>query len=575
MNREQILKSEFLDELRERADRHFKGKLHEAFIDWFIEAEFGSLEWKFTDNVNDGGIDAVVWRPGDEPSVILIQSKFHERIGKGSVSAKTYEELNEVVTAFRYGEDTLDEWLSRVRADLKPLYRKAHEAVQQAGSWFHQKKAFRLITTSNLGSGKLETKGLPGEAFFYAEQVLRLYEQFRQGETPKARDLRLTIDDKLPYKDRTKGTSSYLINAPVSDFRKYLEDNDVARLVARNIRYDLGSKIGGRVRKTYESAPQDFWYFHNGITIVCEDFIEANNKATLVAPSVINGAQTLYAISASGKKSSPAVVTTKVIVRPNSRDDRDSGWLLEVIRSVNSQNPVQEADLRSNEPEQLLLQSKFREQKVYYERKRGEWKVVRNEPRYRSFARISMRVLGQALAVCEDAEGKGVRLLKAGSTDRVFAKDNYRRIFPSRHKLNRAFERLYFVYRLMELLYYQGYANKESARKQGHAFWNCLWLCYQGLAPTMPWRTMTASALKERFDEFESRNTGAAKQARRAIRRVTREAWRAYRHLSKRDPERWTPNNFFKQKPGIEGLKRQVSPKVRGILRKFGQSFSI
>ena len=70
------LKAEFLDELSQRAEKQYRGLLHKAFIDWYIDAEFGRVEWKVTDDVNDGGIDAIVWRPGENPPVIIIQSKF-------------------------------------------------------------------------------------------------------------------------------------------------------------------------------------------------------------------------------------------------------------------------------------------------------------------------------------------------------------------------------------------------------------------------------------------------------------------------------------------------------------------
>lgn len=574
MDKLKILADEFLDELRERAESGFKGRLHESFIDWFVEAEFGSLNWKFTDNVHDGGIDAIVWRPGDDPAVIIIQSKFHENVGKGRVAARTYKELNEVVRSFRYGGDVFDEWLSRVRPDLKPVYRKALEALCRSRSWFQQKKAFRLISTSSRGDKDLEARHLPHESFLYYEQIVRLYEQFRQGETPRSRDLHLQIDNKLPYKDQGRGITSFLVNSRVADLRRYLEDNDVARLVAKNVRYNLGGKIGDRIRLTYERHPEDFWYFHNGLTIVCDDFIESNNRATLVAPSVINGAQTLYALSGSGKKTGPAEVTTRIIVRPDPRAQRDSEWLLELIRSVNSQNPVQEADLRSNEPEQLFLQSKFREYGVYYERKRGEWREVRNEPRYKGFNRVSMRLLGQALTACAYEDGHGVRVVKTG-TDKVFLDPNYRIIFPSRHRIPTRFEHIYFVYRLVDFLGEQGYPSSDVWRRERHAFWNTLWILHRGIAPHLNWKAITAASLQTAFDEIERKHTRRARRARSAVRFSTQRIWAAYKRFSRRDPYRWSPNNFFKQTPGIEWLGRRVQPELKKQLRQMARDLAV
>jgi hypothetical protein len=57
-----------------------------------------------------------------------------------------------------------------------------------------------------------------------------------------------------------------------------------------------------------------------------------------------------------------------MLTQPSEDDD----WLQRIIRGVNTQNRVHNYDFRSNEPEQVLLQTKFRELKVFYERKRGE-----------------------------------------------------------------------------------------------------------------------------------------------------------------------------------------------------------
>ena len=59
------------------------------------------------------------------------------------------------------------------------------------------------------------------------------------------------------------------------------------------------AQIAKSIRRTYQKYPKDFWYYHNGLTIICDKFAEENSVATLTNPSVINGAQTLYAISSS------------------------------------------------------------------------------------------------------------------------------------------------------------------------------------------------------------------------------------------------------------------------------------
>ena len=274
-----LLLSEFLDSLGERAEKHFKGHLHQAFIDWYVEAEFGHLKWEFTDGPNDGGIDAVVWRKHeDKPAVIVLQSKFSEKIDGQPLYRTAYQDFDRVVNAFRRRDETFDELLETVAPEIRRFYLKAFRALD--GNWLTSRRAFRLITTLKR-IPRYESKLLPDQNFVYGADILRLYRQFRRVWAPKAQELVLTVHDKLAYTDPKRDVTSYLFNARVSDFKKYLDHNDVGRLVARNIRYHLPGSVGAGIRRTYESAPHDFWYRHNGITIVCDDLEERNRKATL------------------------------------------------------------------------------------------------------------------------------------------------------------------------------------------------------------------------------------------------------------------------------------------------------
>jgi hypothetical protein len=573
MNASKKLVSEFLDELRQRADERFKGRLHQAFLGWYIEAEFGEVKWEFTDDANDSGIDAIVWHADEALPVTIIQSKFSENVGKGKLGQKAYLDFKTVVKAFRYGDERFEDLVSKARTDLRPLYRKAHEALGKADNWFQKKKAFRLVTTHSRRAA-YEFDGIPPENFLYGDEILRMYSDFRQAQTPRARDLALRIEDKLSYRKGPHGGTSYLFSAEVSDFRKYLETYDVARLLARNIRYDLGSRIGKGIRETYEKSPGDFWYFHNGLTIICDDFVERDKEATLVGPSVVNGAQTLYAISASSNKKSTAMVPVKVIVRgrANSKAMEDDAWIQSIIRTVNSQNRVRKSDLRSNEPEQVLLQTRFREVKVYYERKRGEWRVVRNEPRYRSHDRLSLVKLGQILTAVKDEDGEGVLTVKKGLDD-VFGDPNYGKLFPSRAVTARRFGRIYLAYRACVFLERYGYKTNKEWSKQRHGFWNCLWVFEQGITGVLRYSEVTTDSIKRAFDEMES-NSQFGRTAKRAARDTVHGVWQAWRKVSKRNPELWTPNNFFKSKFGIKAIRKLAVRRVSKILAGTGRSIS-
>jgi AIPR protein len=295
---------------------------------------------------------------------------------------------------------------------------------------------------------------------------------------------------------------------------------------------------------------------------------EKDQIATLINPSVVNGAQTLYAISASSKKRSPALVTTRVVVRGDQHSGaiEDDEWLQGVIRGVNTQNRVHSYDFRSNEPEQIELQSRFRDLKVFYERKRGEWRESRNEPRYRNFDRLSLRTMGFILATASDRDGSGVLLVKRGA-ETIFEERHYRQLFPSRGKIGRRFDKIYLAYRIFRLLRYFGYRDAKESRKERHAFWNTLWILHASLTsdPQLQ-RRLDVRKLRDVFDTFEG-NGMSGRNAKKLLKQTRRAVWGVWRKSRTADPERLTAANFFKSKAGNRKILSLAFPRLRKELR--------
>ena len=64
-----------------------------------------------------------------------------------------------------------------------------------------------------------------------------------------------------------------------------------------NIRNFLGkNKINKSISETFNKQPKDFWFFNNGITIVCSDFSKVSssvdNQYKVTGPQIVNGCQT-------------------------------------------------------------------------------------------------------------------------------------------------------------------------------------------------------------------------------------------------------------------------------------------
>jgi hypothetical protein len=247
----------------------------------------------------------------------------------------------------------------------------------------------------------------------------------------------------------------------------------------------------------------------------------------------------------------------------------DDEWVQNVIRGVNTQNRVRTQDFRSNEPEQIELQNLFRDRKVFYERKRGEWREVRNDPRYKGFERTSLRTLGISLMALDSADGSGVVSIKR-SVDDIFELKNYRRLFPPRAQIGRRFEQMYLAHRLVRFVRECGYAGTEG-RKQGHAYWTTVWLLHRGMTDIPRFHSQaTVASIGKAFDEF----TGSGKQGRRAralLKRVRKAVWAAWRNARRGDPERWNANNFFKSPWGHKKVLALAMPSVRTPLKQLGR----
>lgn len=213
-----------------------------------------------------------------------------------------------------------------------------------------------------------------------------------------------------------------------------------------------------------------------------------------------------------------------------------------------------------------MLQTKFRDVGVFYERKRGEWREYRTEPKYKGFRRLSLPRLEQIVMVVSEDNGDGVITAKRGVDD-IFDDRHYGEIFPPRSKIATRFRKMYTAYRLFELLSDLGYANANFYRRQRHAFLNALWIVHRGIVSNAAGHQNVETArLKRAFDVI-----GKKRRTRAIIRRVTKEVWRAWRIGRKKDPELYTPNNFFKSKYGNQRIVALAFPKVRKDLSSLGR----
>jgi hypothetical protein len=156
------------------------------------------------------------------------------------------------------------------------------------------------------------------------------------------------------------------------------------RLLEKNIRRYLGrNPINRGIERTLRSKDDrsNFYFFNNGVTMVCSKFrhnkLQAENHVVRVDElQIINGGQTCSTIRRVLAKAPDAgeFAQTFVLVRLYELEDEQRELIRDITYATNSQNPVDLRDLRANDPVQERLEMGLGDLGVTYRRKRAAGK---------------------------------------------------------------------------------------------------------------------------------------------------------------------------------------------------------
>lgn len=226
---------------------------------------------------------------------------------------------------------------------------------------------------------------------------------------------------------------------------------EIARLVKRydeklfeqNIRFSLWlrNKVNSKIRETAtKENSQFFWYFNNGITIICDSFIPVNNPSrqpsvTLKNLQIINGCQTSTTIYDAFEKwelKEDSYVLVKIF------SSNDPEFINQITEATNSQTSIDDRDLLANDPLQDLIRRNFEPYGYFYEHKRNQykWHSIQKDKRIHNIK------LGQAVfAIIMKSPWKA-----RTSKRPIFSKENYKVIF------DRSIEQLLLCYLVLSFV---------------------------------------------------------------------------------------------------------------------------
>jgi len=336
----------------------------QRFVAWYLRRvllrDDAATRDDITDGADDKQIDAVIV-DDTEQRILIVQGKF---INAGQVDA---EPLREVLSAWVRLQD-----LAALQKDCNDRLKKKIEAVRLALD-DEYRVDFELLTTGNLTDAARADLSAFADKFsefdgFMASLHLidtdALETRLAEAEARVLPSIRHTI--KLdPAKTLLMGMAGARTVIAALPLRECLNMPGITdgKLFAKNVRQSLGSsnKVNRELSKTiHTDKVQDFFFYHNGVTALCDSMTLSDDRATLSVEglSVVNGCQSLNTIySASERVRSHEAKDAHVLFRFYEIKDRAFGDRISI--NTNSQSAVKARDLRSNDKVMVGLKSAY------------------------------------------------------------------------------------------------------------------------------------------------------------------------------------------------------------------------
>lgn len=315
------------------------------------------------DGEGDQGIDAVAVGDGSA-EVWLVQAKWSDagtaKLPKAEaltfadgvrlIDGRNFDPFNERMDPFR---PRLDAVMGDARLRINLVVAVMGEAILPEAS---TAVLNRLREDANKHGPLLDYHVL-GAADFY--------ERLRQDVAPDPVNVTATMKNWLfkhtPF-EAWQGTVA------VKDIAGWHAEHGDA-LYEQNVRKSLGlTRINSGIKETLLEEPENFWYFNNGITVLC-DRIEARYlgrrrggepvELTLAGVSVVNGAQTVTAIHEAFEANPDTVEEAEVTVRIFSLGDARGEYATRITETTNTQNDVSQRDFIALDPVQAEIREDF------------------------------------------------------------------------------------------------------------------------------------------------------------------------------------------------------------------------
>jgi hypothetical protein len=483
-----------VSEIREVHEHYPTWTQDNAFVQWFLQAFLVSdpemAARSVTGVSHDKGVDGVYI---DESlgQVSVLQGKLRQGPKPPLESRSDVIAFAQLARKLTESKHEFDAYLSGIDPSVGKLLTEARHRIQRR----HFELRLYYVTTGRCSAPlKSEAESEVAQAGAVASisvmdrsDILSLLIDYLGGAAPPVPFLDLPIDSRgivasdgvVQRYDRGSGIESWILSMSGRDLASlYGKAGD--RLFARNIRGFLGdTAINDGMLTTLVREADHFWYFNNGVTLICDSARKTAERGQAVLrvtnPQVINGQQTTRVLySAPTSHAKEAAVIVRVISVPRGGDSGQSRFeqlVSNIVAATNFQNHILVSDLRANDARQVHLQRELAKLKYQYLRKRQSKKEAKRLLGHQHWFWIKKDELAQLVAACE-FDPFVVRSGKEG----LFEPPHYDRIFDGRSI--REYLSMYWVGRIVK---YEGSGYPDRP----YAKWYAMHFLWQHASPLL------------------------------------------------------------------------------------------
>lgn len=165
---------------------------------------------------------------------------------------------------------------------------------------------------------------------------------------------------------------SLIVNISARSLKCLYEQYGYRGLFAQNLRYYVkNARIDGNIIESIQEHPENFWYYNNGIILICDDYLIEGSNILVRNFSIINGGQTTKLVGETDFDQD-FYIQCKIIKNKYESVDERLEFIANVAEATNTQKPIKDKDLIANRIEQRLLKRQLADAGIYCQIKRGE-----------------------------------------------------------------------------------------------------------------------------------------------------------------------------------------------------------